>query len=120
MLRSYAEVQAFINDVMTNLGVSAEFAPHADFWNSLSYEQFVDGNAPDITGAPVKILVKGASSQSAIIQALTGEGPFIKPAPGGRFNRMPSGGPFFSEDQIKEIADWIDAGCPQHAESGNV
>jgi hypothetical protein len=26
--------------------------------------------------------------------------------------RMPLGGPFIPNDQIKEIEDWIDAGCP--------
>src|ERR1043166_4122468 len=107
MLNSYAEVQAFISQTMSALGASAEFAPHQEFWNTLSYAQFVDGDVPGIGGAPVKILVKGASSQSAIIQALKGEGIF---APGGRFRRMPAGGPFFSDQQIKEIADWIDGG----------
>ena len=26
--------------------------------------------------------------------------------------RMPLGGPFISDDRIKEIEDWINAGCP--------
>lgn len=112
MLNSYAEVQAFIKDVMEQLGADAEFtAPHANFWATLSYQDFVNGNVPDINGAPVKILVVGNSAQSELIHALKGEGIF---APGGRFARMPSGGPFFSEAQIKELADWIDAGCPDN------
>ncbi|MBM4327728.1 MAG: cytochrome c [Deltaproteobacteria bacterium] len=30
----------------------------------------------------------------------------------GGFRRMPSRGPYLSDDEIKEIADWIDAGMP--------
>jgi hypothetical protein len=110
MLGSYADVQTFIKDVMAQLGADATFAPHEEFWRALSYQEFVDGNVPNIGGAPVKILVKGNSAESAIIQALKGEGLF---APGARFRRMPGGGPFFSAQQIQEVADWIDAGCPE-------
>jgi hypothetical protein len=110
-LHSYAEVQTFVGKVMTELGFDAELAPHGTFWTTLSYQEFVEGNVPGINPPPVKILVRGNSSQSAIIQALKGEGLF---APGKRFRRMPDGGPpFFSDAQIKEIADWIDANCPE-------
>ena len=112
MLNSFAELQTFMTQTMTELGGSAEFAPHGVFWQTLSYDQCVNGNMPGIAGAPVKILVSGASSQSNIIHALKGEGIF---APGGRFRRMPAGGPYFSEEQIKEIADWIEAGCPEQS-----
>lgn len=113
MLGSYAEVQTFIKGVMTQLGADATFAPHEEFWGTLSYQQFVEGDVPGIA-PPVKILVKGNASASAIIDALKGIGLFTRPAPGGRFRRMPAGGPpFFSDEQIKEIADWIDAGCPE-------
>jgi hypothetical protein len=30
----------------------------------------------------------------------------------GGFRRMPSRGPYLSDEEIKEIADWIDAGMP--------
>lgn len=30
----------------------------------------------------------------------------------GAYRRMPSGGPYLSNDEIKEIAEWIDAGMP--------
>ena len=115
-LKSYAEVQAFIAKTLTDLGVDAQFAPHEVFWSTLSYKDFVDGTVPNIPGA-VKILVKGNSSQSTIIDALKGVGLF---KPGGRFRRMPAGGPFFSDAQIKEIADWIDGGCPEHPPAGVV
>jgi hypothetical protein len=95
---------------MSNLPADAEFAPHAEFWSELSYSDFVDGNVPNIPGEPVKILIKGNAADSAIILALQGEGMF---APGKRFRRMPAGGPYFSNEQIAEIADWIDRGCPE-------
>jgi len=30
----------------------------------------------------------------------------------GPGNRMPKGGPYIPEAQVKEIEDWINAGCP--------
>ena len=30
----------------------------------------------------------------------------------GPASRMPQGGPFIPEDQVKEIEDWINDGCP--------
>jgi hypothetical protein len=106
-ITSYAQLQTFISQTMTALGASAQFAPHGEFWNDLSYEQFVNGNVPGVPGPAVKILVVGNSVGSAFIQALRGEGIFAGP-----FNRMPSGGPYFTPAQIDEIAGWIDAGCP--------
>jgi len=110
-IKSFAQFQRHISDVMTALPADAIFAPHGNFWADLTYDQVVNGNVPDIGGAPVKILVKGDSAQSAIIQALKGLGIF---AAGGRFRRMPAGGPFMSDAQIAEIASWIDDGCPEH------
>lgn len=31
----------------------------------------------------------------------------------GGYRRMPSRGPYMSEEEIREIADWIDAGMPE-------
>jgi hypothetical protein len=112
MLNSHAAVQSFMKDVMEQLGADAEFAPHGEFWETLPYNEFINGNVPGIGGSPVKILVMGSSAQSPLIHALKGEGIF---GPGGRFGRMPSGGPFFRDEQIKELADWIDANCPENA-----
>ncbi len=33
--------------------------------------------------------------------------------PIGGYRRMPSGGPYISPEEIKEIAAWIDAGMPE-------
>lgn len=116
-LHSFKEVQDFITKVMSDIGQIAniKFSPHKDFWNT-TYENFVHGNIPNVdnpnTGKPLPILVVGNSGKSIIIHALKGIGLFDPN--NGAFSQMPSSGPpFFSDEQIKEIADWIDAGCPE-------
>jgi hypothetical protein len=118
-LTSYAAVQAFITKVMTDNnemdGVPA--SPHKAFWNTLTYDAFVHGNVPHVTdpdtGKPLPILVVGDSSKSTLILSLRGEGPLFDPSTGA-FGQMPANGPpMFTAEQIKAIADWIDAGCPQ-------
>ena len=122
-LKSWAEVQAFL----TANASTAASAPHQLFWKALTYDQFVNGNVPDHSGQwggppsitnppspgnpPVKILVKGKSAQSNIILALSGLAPFD----GSVFNQMPDGGPYLTQDQINQLAGWIDAGCPEFA-----
>jgi hypothetical protein len=107
-IASYKDFQSFMSETMTALGADAEFAPHEEFWASLTYSEFTQGNVPGI-GQAVRILIPGDSAGSALIQALKGEGMFA----GAPFRRMPAGGPFMSDDQIGEIAAWIDAGCPE-------
>jgi hypothetical protein len=46
----------------------------------------------------------GRSSETNLIRILRG--------PIGGYRRMPSGGPYLSQDQILEIARWIDDGMP--------
>ncbi|MFI0843230.1 hypothetical protein [Mesorhizobium sp. IMUNJ 23232] len=116
-ISSFDQLKAFIAQVMTDLGADAEFAPHEEFWSNLSYDEFINGNVPGIGGQPVKILIVGDASQSQLIHSLKGEGIF---AAGGRFRRMPAGGPFMSDEQIAEIAGWIDANCPEHEQPASV
>ncbi|MBV8370357.1 MAG: hypothetical protein JO036_15730 [Candidatus Eremiobacteraeota bacterium] len=116
-LASYQAVQNFINQVLQankeDGGVTQ--APHKSFWSTLTYQQFTQGNVPGVTddkNKPVRILVPGNSAGSALIQVLQGTG--IADPKNGAFDQMPANGPpFFTDAQIKEIADWIDAGCPQ-------
>jgi hypothetical protein len=95
--------------------VSASPGYHGPFWNTLSYNNFVTGNVPNIAnptdGTPVPILIKGNGAQSNIVQALQGTGMFDPVT--GSFPRMPYGGPYFSNAQIQELSDWITAGCPE-------
>jgi len=106
-ISNYADFQAFMSETMAKLGADAEFAPHEAFWSTLSYDAFLQDNVPGIARA-VRIVTPGDAAGSAFIQALKGEGIFT----GAVFRRMPAGGPFFSDDQIAEIAAWINAGCP--------
>ena len=119
-LNSFAEVQAFIEEVMEQN--KKEDAPppksaRKAFWSSLSYEQFTTGNIPSVldptTKLPIPLLVKGDSANSNLILLLRGQGPLFDPNHGA-FGRMPANGPpFFTDDQIQQLADWIDAGCPE-------
>lgn len=119
MLTSFAAVQAFIAQVLTTNGQSggASFAPHRAFWATLSYQEFVFGNVPNVTapgtGLPIPILVKGNSAASALVMSLRGVGPLFDPKTGA-FGQMPANGPpMFTAAQVDEIAGWIDAGCPE-------
>ena len=112
-LKTFAEVQQFINQILTQNGeidgVSA--APHGSFWTALSYREFTTGDVPGVSPA-TPILVVSDSKSSNIIQALQGVGPLF--GPNGAIGQMPGNGPpFFTDDQIQQIADWIDLGCPQ-------
>jgi hypothetical protein len=107
-LNSFADVQAFISQVLTNNGEDASGAPHGNFWNTCTYDDFTKGKVPGVDSVP--ILVVGDADSSNIIQALLGTGQFAN----GSYPRMPAGGPtYFTPDQIAEIAAWIDNGCPQ-------
>ena len=115
-LNSFAAFQQFFTQVLTqnNEIAEAQTAPHLDFWKSSTYAQFTNGNIPNVTdgqGNPIPILVKGNSAQSNLIMALQGTGPIFGPT--GPYDQMPPKGPKFTSDQIKSIANWIDAGCPQ-------
>jgi len=126
-INSYKDLQNFLNSVLTANGQLADCksgaCPHRDFWNNLSYNDFVNGPIPNVkdptTNPPsaMPILVKGDSQHSNIILALSGAPGTLfdpnNPSPNA-FGQMPADGPpFFSAAQIAEIAAWIDAGCPQ-------
>jgi hypothetical protein len=115
-LQTYAEVQAFIKNVLdaNHQSNDPQHAPHLDFWSTMSYTAFTTGNVPGVVveGNSVPILVKGNSQNSNLILSLQGKGPLFGPT--GAIGQMPaSGPPMFTDVQIKEIADWIDRNCPQ-------
>jgi hypothetical protein len=117
-LTNWKEVQAFLQ---ANSGTITG-SPHGAFWNTLTYDQFVNHCVPDpngvaggppcvtdASGKPVQILIKGNSKDSNIILALKGLPPFD----GSFFNQMPDGGPYWTTDMVDPLAAWIDAGCPE-------
>lgn len=117
-LAHYADVQKFITSILQANAQYPVGGPHKNFWETISYNDFVTGNVPHVsdpdTGAPMPVLVKGNSSKSNLILALQGAiGTAFDPNSGG-IGRMPANGPpYFTDDQIKSIADWIDQNCPQ-------
>lgn len=129
-LKSWADVQ----NLLTQNAGSISSSPHGAFWQSLSYDDFVNGCVPDPNGlsggppcvlnpnqtpppagTPVQILIKGNSKESNIILALRGMTPFDQADnPDDPFPQMPAGGSTpWTNDQIDQLAAWIDAGCPE-------
>ncbi|MFL5337172.1 MAG: hypothetical protein ACJ8H8_29360 [Geminicoccaceae bacterium] len=111
-LTSFADVQKFFNDFITQQGIDIAGAPHGAFWNNLTYDNFVNGNVPGVTdpntGKPVPILTKGDGAHSNIIYALSGTpGTLWDPNNPTGFGLMPPGLSNFSSDQIQELSDWI-------------
>lgn len=120
-ISNYAQLQQYMIQILTE-NISSQTgntqesdaensAPHGAFWKTMSYEEFVTGS---IFGQ-YPILEKGNSAKSNLILSLRGEAPFD----GSVFQRMPGDGPpYFTDEQIQAIADWIDAGCPNGTTEG--
>jgi hypothetical protein len=114
-LNSFLDVQNFINGILAqnhNTGMPAG-SPHKAFWSTMNYDEFVHGNLPNTTddnGNPIPILMVGNSAASNIILALSGTGPLFGPDDVGIM--PPNPGIAFTADQVKSIANWIDAKCP--------
>jgi hypothetical protein len=112
-INSYADVQKELSALLSANSLSASNAPHQVFWQTLSYNDFVTGNVPNL-GIP--ILVKGDSANSNIIQVLTG-GAANKTG----FPDMPFPSPPYDSnsptqaDVLAALSSWIDAGCPENA-----
>jgi hypothetical protein len=115
-LNSFADVQKFFNDFI-NMHKITVGQPHGEFWNTLSYTDFVTGTVPGVTvpntdpPQTIPILTKGDGKNSNIVQALAGTGMFDPNT--GSFPQMPYEGPYFSTAQIQELSDWITNGCPE-------
>ena len=45
-------------------------APHGIFWNTLTYDQFVNGNVPGVQGGTIPILKSGSADDSNLIKIL--------------------------------------------------
>jgi hypothetical protein len=94
-------------------------SPHGYFWDTLKYKDFTTGTVPGVNigpNPPYPILVVGHADQSNLVLALQGVGPLFDNNTGA-FGRMPAdanppGKPYFTDDQIQPIIDWINAGCP--------
>ncbi|KAA3631734.1 MAG: hypothetical protein DWQ02_15935 [Bacteroidetes bacterium] len=101
-INTYADVQAMFNDYVKLNGIGINGSPHKAFWNTLSYNDFINGNVPNVG---IKICTCGDSEKSAIVQILKGSYDGI--------GEMPFGGPYFPDEQVEKFAKWIDDGCPE-------
>jgi len=104
-INTFADVQKMFTQYVALNPVNISNSPHKRFWSTLSYDQFITGDVPNVSGK-VKILNCGDSANSNLVKILSGR---IKA--GGGIAEMPAGGPYFPEEQIKSFAKWVDAGC---------
>ena len=114
-------LRAYINDILkqNKLADGVANAPHENFWEKLSYKEFTTGNMPGVTegpSPPYRILVVGDGANSNLVMALQGKGPLFN-KDNGAFGRMPANAeppekPYFTDEQIQPIIDWINKRCP--------
>lgn len=113
-ITSYAMLQAYMNCMINLYSTDIASAQHHAFWNTLTYDEFINGNVPDISQS-VKILEIGNGEGSNFVLALQGKGPLFDPN-SGSIGQMPANGTGpWTSDQIQPLIDWINAKCPNTA-----
>ncbi len=117
-ITSFKELQVYLDDFLTSNGEAPVGPPHKNFWDTMSYQDFISGNVPGVN-PPVRILVAGDGLGSNFVQALMGVGPLFDPN-SGSYGQMPANGPPFFQDAgstpgplVQPIIDWINNGCPE-------
>lgn len=117
IINSFADLPAYLTSWVTvnNIPVGR---PHFQFWNNLSYQEFINGTVPGVQ-PPVPILIVGNGLESNLVQALLGIGPLFNPNTGS-IGQMPFGGPYMQDPAgpppaplVQPIIDWINNGCPE-------
>jgi hypothetical protein len=114
-------LRAYINDILkqNKLVDGVANAPHMNFWDNLTYKEFTTGNMPGVTegpSPPYRILIVGDGANSNLVMALQGKGPLFN-KDNGAFGRMPANAeppekPYFTDEQIQPIINWINKRCP--------
>jgi photosystem II stability/assembly factor-like uncharacterized protein len=111
-MNRFEHVIQILDDAIGGPGVN--IAVHGAFWRHVTRDVFV---ARKVQGLDLLVLGNGAGSN--LVKALKGESPFGQdldnPPPDARFDRMPSGLPPVSDDNIAFIQKWIDDRCPEDA-----
>jgi hypothetical protein len=99
-------------------GPDADIGAHGTFWRGVIRDEFVKLK---VFGRP--LLVVGDGAHSNLVLALKGEVPFgsdLEGAPDDAiFPRMPAGLDAVPLESIRDIEQWIDAGCPEDADIGS-
>ncbi len=114
----FAEVMKLFKD----LRQKAPNAPHSDFWKELSYQEFIAFDFPLRMGRPgeIRMLIPYDSGASNMLKAFKdGKGLLISYPDGTTktidIDPMPKDGDPLPPAAMKQLADWIDAGCPEFA-----
>lgn len=116
-INSYADVTKQLNNFVSANNLTPGGAQHGVFWQTLNYTEFTTGNVP-VYGIPILVINNSASSN--IIQVLKG-GAYNKTG----FPDMPRPSPPYNSktptqnDIIQALADWIDNGCHEFAETAS-
>jgi hypothetical protein len=114
---SYAGVKELLDKFVSDNNIPIAFAPHRAFWRTMTHDEFINGNIPNVvdpdTDQPLKVLVVNKAEESNLIRSLRGTAGTIFDPNTGSIGRMPPSGPFMPDDDIQRLADWINAGAPQ-------
>lgn len=104
-ITSYSAFTTYIDNILNANNNNIGGAPHGAFWDNMTEDAFLTGNVPGIPDA-VRVCIPGNGRGSNIVQALQGVGMFS----GTPYQQMPADGPpYFTDDQIQPIIDWIDS-----------
>lgn len=103
---NYADVQNLLDQAVGPGPIGA----HHAFWRGITRDQFV---AKMVFGYPLISMNDGSGSN--LVKALRGEAPFGDDigTPEAVMPRMPARRPPVAENDIQNISNWIDGGCPE-------
>lgn len=119
VINNYSDLQKLLNAFVAANSLTPGLAPHAVFWNSMTYQEFITGEVPNVSG--FKILIPGDPENSNLIMALAGtpNSPFDPNT--GEIGQMPQPNPPYNTaspqqaEVIAAISDWIARKCPNGA-----
>ena len=122
-LASFADVQKFFNAFVATNCIAIASAQHGAFWNTITYDNFVNGTVPNVTdpntNQPLPILNKvngkydGPSSNIVMALAGTANSLFDPNNPAG-IGQMPQGGPYSDIRNHDSTPSWTTRGQFRH------
>lgn len=111
----FDRVKTILDGLITRWTEAQGYPPHVEaHGNSFGWdtrEKLLDAEAFGNRLIDPSMIGNGRAKDTWLIRILTGDV--------GSFSRMPSGGPYATDEEIATIARWIDAGAPATAPSAN-
>ena len=104
----FIRVQQILNDALTtwqNANGTADLSGHGSTFSWATKAALLAAVGHGARLIQPDVIGNGKGNQANLIVDL-------RTGLSGPASRMPQGGPFVPEPQIKEIEDWINAGCP--------